>query len=406
MRHPWYEFFAGGGMARLGLGERNWECVFANDICEKKAASYRAAFGPSRELKVADVAALSTRDLPGSASLAWASFPCQDLSLAGNGAGLKGVRSGTFTPFWDLIAQLRVEGRAPRVVTLENVTGAITSHSGKDFETILDRMIGTEYRVGALVIDAAHFLPQSRPRLFIVGVSREIPIPVRLQSTEPIAQWHPSTLRKAIDRLRPDAQRDYVWWRLPRPTSPIASLSDLLQANPEGVKWHSQDETKRLLGMMSPLNSKKIQAASHTEKRQFGTVYKRIRPDENGQKVQRAEVRFDGVAGCLRTPVGGSSRQIVLEVKGRRIRSRLLAPREAARLMGVHDGYPLPTKYNEAYHLFGDGVAVPVAARLSKHLLRPLASSENSDLGEVRPRRNYFVGRQPPLNLIELSLGK
>ena len=267
-------------------------------------------------------------------------------------------------------------------------------------------MIQTDYRVGALVIDAAHFLPQSRPRLFIVGVRREIPIPLRLQSSEPTAQWHPLTLQKAVDRLRPAMKRECVWWRLPKPTSPKASLSDLLQANPEGVNWHSQDETNRLLSMMSPLNRKKIEAASHAGQRQFGTIYKRIRPNEHGQKIQRAEVRFDGIAGCLRTPVGGSSRQIVLEVKGRRIRSRLLAPREAARLMGVHDAYPLPTKYNEAYHLFGDGVAVPVAEWLSRHLLRPLVSIENAEPYEVRSKRNYFAGRQPTLSLIGLSLGK
>jgi len=49
-----YEFFAGGGMARLGLGS-DWRCAFANEWCEKKATSYRAYFGGD-ELKVEDVA--------------------------------------------------------------------------------------------------------------------------------------------------------------------------------------------------------------------------------------------------------------------------------------------------------------------------------------------------------------
>ncbi|MDQ6700028.1 MAG: DNA cytosine methyltransferase, partial [Acidobacteriota bacterium] len=75
----WYEFFAGGGMGRLGLGE-HWRCVFANEWSEKKAAAYRARFGACDELKIKDVAQLSTADLPGQADLAWASFPCQDLS--------------------------------------------------------------------------------------------------------------------------------------------------------------------------------------------------------------------------------------------------------------------------------------------------------------------------------------
>ena len=90
--------------------------------------------------------------------------------------------------------------------------------------------------------------------------------------------------------------------------------------------------------------------------------------------MQRAEIRFDQVSGCLRTPVGGSSRQLIVVVDGPSVRSRLLSPREAARLMGVPDAYPLPKSYNDAYHVFGDGVAVPVVSWLSENLLAPLAT--------------------------------
>jgi len=95
-----FEFFAGGGMARAGLGN-GWSCLFANDFDPKKGAAYAANWGP-HELVIRDVATLSTRELPRRADLAWASFPCQDLSLAGSGAGLKGQRSGAFWPFWPL----------------------------------------------------------------------------------------------------------------------------------------------------------------------------------------------------------------------------------------------------------------------------------------------------------------
>jgi DNA (cytosine-5)-methyltransferase 1 len=64
----------------------------------------------------------------------------------------------------------------------------------------------------------------------------------------------------------------------------------------------------------------------------IGTVYRRTRLDENGIKRQRAEVRFDDVAGCLRTPAAGSLRQITQVVEGKIMRSRPLSPREAARL--------------------------------------------------------------------------
>ena len=104
-----------------------------------------------------------------------------------------------------------------------------------------------------------------------------------------------------------------------------------------------------------------------------GTVYKRTRVDEVGRKVQRAEIRFDDIAGCLRTPAGGSSRQVIVVVDGDRVRSRLISPRETARLMGLRDDYELPTNYNEAYHLTGDGVAVPVVGTFSTPHFRAIA---------------------------------
>jgi DNA (cytosine-5)-methyltransferase 1 len=71
-----YEFFAGGGLARLGL-EPQFRCAFANDNDPLKAAAYRKRFGDG-ELRLGDVWRLESADLPGRAALAWASFPCQE----------------------------------------------------------------------------------------------------------------------------------------------------------------------------------------------------------------------------------------------------------------------------------------------------------------------------------------
>jgi DNA (cytosine-5)-methyltransferase 1 len=95
-------------------------------------------------------------------------------------------------------------------------------------------------------------------------------------------------------------------------------------------------------------------------------------------KMQRAEVRFDEIAGCLRTPAGGSSRQIILVVDGSKVRSRLLSGREAARLMGLDDDYKLPARYNDAYHVAGDGVVVPVVSHLASALVEPILDFDNS----------------------------
>ena len=126
---------------------------------------------------------------------------------------------------------------------------------------------------------------------------------------------------------------------------------------------------------MSPRQIAQVDVRRRAGGRHVGALFRRIRT-ENGVKVQRAEVRFDGLAGCLRTPAGGSSRQTLLIVEDGTVRSRLIAPREAARLMGLPDDYPLPTSQTAALHLLGDGVASPVVRWLSEHLLAPLAGVE------------------------------
>jgi len=151
-----------------------------------------------------------------------------------------------------------------------------------------------------------------------------------------------------------------------------ADLSDLIEEDPKDVSWHTPAETRKLLDMMSPINLDKVNAAKRKGHRVFGTVYKRTRHDGSGRKAQRAEARLDGVAGCLRTPAGGSSRQLLLMVEGRKVRSRLVSSRETARLMGIPDEYVLPGNYNEAYHLTGDGVVVPVVRFLADAIIEPV----------------------------------
>jgi DNA (cytosine-5)-methyltransferase 1 len=366
-----YEFFAGGGMARAGLGP-DWTCLFANDFDPKKGLAYRANWGSGDELLVGDVRQVRSAQLPGHAHLAWGSFPCQDLSLAGAGAGLRGARSGTFYPFWDLICDLHAGGRAPQIVAIENVCGTLTSHRGRDFEAICSAFAGAGYRFGPLVVNAEHFVPQSRPRLFVVGVRRDVGFGGQLTAAGPCDPYHPPALRRAVGALTDTTRANLVWWRLPRPPPRKHAFSDLIEANPKSVCWHNQAETKALLDLMSPVNLAKVEAAKRAGRRVVGGVYRRTRADALGRKAQRAEVRFDDVSGCLRTPAGGSSRQVIMVVEGYRVRTRLISARETARLMGLSDDYLLPENYNDAYHLTGDGVVASVVRHLAAHLFEPI----------------------------------
>ena len=369
MARAFYEFFAGGGMARAGLGA-GWRCLFANDCDRAKAAAYRRNWGAD-ELVCADVRTLSTADLPGRADLAWASFPCQDLSQAGRGAGLAGARSGAFWPFWESIAALARARRAPAAVVLENVRGAVTSHGGKDFAAICEALRQGGYRFGALIVDAVMFVPQSRPRLFVVALRADIRLPRELAGAGPRGVFHTAAIRRAYFSLPGASRGNWVWWRLAPPPPRNMGLADLMEDEPRRAAWHAPEETDRLLAMMSAVNAAKVRAAARRGGRAIGAVYKRTRRDKAGRKAQRAEVRFDDIAGCLRTPGGGSSRQTLLVVENGTVRSRLMSAREAARLMGLPDEYALPDNYNEAYRLAGDGVVVPVVRHLARGLLEP-----------------------------------
>ena len=357
-------------MARLGLGP-GWSCLFANDFDHKKNRVYERNWGVG-VLKAGDVRHVNASDLPDKGDLVWASFPCQDLSLAGGGAGLKGDRSGTFWPFWDVMKALIYDGRSPKLIVLENVCGTLTSHGGTDFATICEALERGGYRFGAVVIDAALFVPQSRPRLFIVAVRNDLDLPCAIVDLDPSLIWHTRTLRRAYGKLPATAKEKWIWWAMPAPPLRNTRFGDLIEGDPASVRWHSWEETQQLLSMMSDINRAKVKEAKGAGRRMVGAIYKRTRRNEDGVKVQRAEIRFDDVAGCLRTPAGGSSRQLIMVVDGTSVKSRLISSRETARLMGIPDEYDLPDNYNEAYHLTGDGVVVPVVRYLAAHVFEPI----------------------------------
>ncbi len=382
-------------MVRAGLGPE-WECLFANDFDEKKREIYRRNW--KHEPNGKDIALVTLADLPREihadgqlgqlprrADFAWASFPCQDLSQAGKQLGLNGHRSGCFYPFWDLLNELIAIDRGPRIIAVENVSGTLTANDQEDVAIIADTFAAANYRFGFVIIDAVDFVPQSRPRFFAIGVSPEVEIPHNLLSPMPNTHWHPPGLVEAVKKFSRRARRNWVWWNLPLPPPRENVLADLIQDRPTGVKWHTQAETRNLLRMMSDRNRMKVDsavAAARTERaKKIGAIYRRTRSEKKtdprtkrvtSKKHQRAEVRFDEVAGCLRTPGGGSSRQTIMVVSPRRIRSRLLSPREAARLMGLPENFKLPANYNAAYHFAGDGVVVPVVSFIRDTLLNPL----------------------------------
>lgn len=358
------DFFAGSGLVTYGLAPQ-FQTIWANDNCARKRDTYIANHGAAhfRKDSICDI---SGSELP-AADLAWASFPCQDLSLAGNLGGMThGTRSGLFWQWIRVLTEMQEHGNKPSVLVAENVVGFLVADGGAHFGDAYRALRSLGYQVGAVVIDAGAFLPQSRQRAFIIAADPAIPMTGLVQRA-PSEHFHPKSLIRAAFLID---DPNWVWWSLPVPKKRRPDFSELCERK---APCDSPTKTDALCSMLSPLNRKKLETALRANSFFAGTAYRRTRPDTAGGRVQRLEIRFDGTAGCLRTPRGGSSRQTVILADHGTVHSRLMTVRECARLMGAPDSYLLPGSYNDGYSAMGDAVAVPVTRWLSRHLLTPLA---------------------------------
>jgi DNA (cytosine-5)-methyltransferase 1 len=356
------EFFAGIGLMRMGLERAGWRVVWANDIDEDKMKMYRGHFtDDDAHFHLGDVHTINPDDIP-VVALATASFPCNDLSLAGARRGLAGQNSGAF---WGFVNAIKGMGNhRPPLVMLENVPGFLTSHNGNDFSDACLALNQLGYAVDAFIIDAALFVPQSRRRLFLIGKHEKRTV-VRVTETPTFyeSQCRPLALAEFI-LLHPE-----IWWslgNLPTIADTKRGIVEILEDLPENSAcWWSKQRAEYLLNQMSEKHKAIADRMIAGEKMTYGTVFRRVR---YGRSM--AELRTDGIAGCLRTPRGGSGRQILFAAGKGQYAVRLLTPKECARLMGADD-FRIMVPLNQALFGFGDAVCVPVIHWIADNYLTP-----------------------------------
>ncbi len=353
------EYFAGIGLMREGLEKSGWTVVFANDIDPAKQKIYENHFVDiNKHFVLDDIHNLTLDQIPPT-SLATASFPCTDLSLAGRRAGLRGENSSAF---WGFVRILRDMGfEKPPLILLENVAGFLTSRGGKDFEDALLALNNLGYAVDAFVVDASHFVPQSRVRLFIVGKQHfSILNTIHLKMPE-------STIRpaKLIDFIY---NHPSIAWNINQDLPDLPKLEmalvDIIEEIPANSPlWFSTERVEYLLNQTFERHLAKVIEQQARDCYDYYTAFRRIR---DGKSM--AEIRFDGIAGCLRTPKGGSAKQILLQVGKGEINIRLLTPSECAKLMGANNFFISGTT-NESLFGFGDAVCVPVVSWIADNYL-------------------------------------
>jgi DNA (cytosine-5)-methyltransferase 1 len=368
------EFFAGIGLVRLGLENQGWKVVFANDIDPKKYEMYSHHFpNADLEYRLDDIRCLNADDIP-TVTLATASFPCNDLSLAGRYQGLAGEHSSTIWKFLDLLREMGT--RKPPLVLLENVVSFISSHHGQDFQNVLSALNELGYMCDALIIDAVRFVPQSRPRLFVIASQ------LSTQASLPITELQPSDVRPVRLVSFIQSHPEIHWQLLKTPALPNLAfkLPAVLEDIPSDSElWWSQERAVYLLNQMSERHRHIADLMIAGDTYSYGTVFRRVR---YGRSM--GELRVDGIAGCLRTPRGGSGRQILFKAGQGAYFVRLLTPRECARLQGVPDNFPIRVPLNQALFGFGDAVCVSAIEWIAQNYLNRLL--ENVDYPTSSPK--------------------
>ncbi len=360
------EFFSGIGLMRIGLELQGWHLRFANDIDPQKCQIYREHFNDADEhLVEGDIHKLDVTNIP-RVTLATASFPCNDLSLAGARKGLIGEHSSAFWGFVEILEKMN--DRKPPLVLLENVTGFLTSHGGADFTDALLALNKLGYCVDAIILDASRFVPQSRQRLFVIGIDKRF---LDVESVHEQLHFFESDVRpKALANFI--LKHNEIDWNnraLPPQPHRTISLIDILEDIPhDSPLWWNRERTDYLFNQMSPRHKEMANKMINNSEFSYGTVFRRVR---NGKSM--AELRTDGVAGCLRTPRGGSGRQILFKAGKGRYYARLLTPRECARLMGV-ENFTINVPQNQALFGFGDAVCVPVIEWIAENYLNPVVN--------------------------------
>lgn len=357
------DFFAGIGLVRCALERQGWSDIYSLDYSEMKSAIHLHHFGPSN-YNVQDINSIKADDVP-FVTLAHASFPCTDTSVAGGRKGLLGLESGAFWEFERLLSQMK--DRRPPIILLENVEGFLTSNGGQDIHNALTALSDLGYGLDIFLIDASHFVPQSRVRTFIVG-SLHTPPQSILEQTFILSsptRARPAKITRLIQQLK------NVRWALsdvpdlPERNIQLADIIDTTET------WWPPHRTDYMLGQMHETHKTRIDKLMAQDAWSYGTVFRRMRI-RDGISQSTAEIRTDGIAGCLRTPKGGSARQIVFRAGFEKFDARLLNARECARLMGADD-YKLKESLplNDALFGFGDAVCVPAVEWVLENAINP-----------------------------------
>jgi DNA (cytosine-5)-methyltransferase 1 len=330
-RFNFIDLFAGIGGLRKGFDAIGGHCVFTSEWNKFAQQTYAANFRDNHPLN-GDITKVDAADVPDHDVLL-AGFPCQPFSLAGvskkNSLGrLHGFADETQgTLFFDVARILKQ--KRPAAFLLENVKNLTSHDKGRTFQVIL-RTLTEElgYKIWYKVIDAAHFVPQHRERIVIVGFREDVPF-----------SWDDLNLpKKGSVRLK----------SVLHPGDGSEAAEGAYTLGPDAVVNGKYTLTDKLWQYLQGYADKHRAAGNGFG---FGLVSR------------------DDIARTLSARYYKDGSEILIS-QGKGSNPRRLTPRECARLMGYPDDFRIPVSDTQAYKQFGNSVAVPVFEEVAR-IMKP-----------------------------------
>lgn len=325
------DLFAGIGGLRRAMETAGGRCVFTSEWDRFAQQTYLANFPDNRPI-AGDIREVDAGDIPDHDVLV-AGFPCQPFSIAGvskkNALGrLHGFQDETQgTLFFDVLRILK--DRRPAAFLLENVKNLKSHDKGRTFD-VIQRKLTSElgYTLHTMIIDAAHFVPQHRERIVMVGFREHT---------------------------------GFSWDDLRLPVRGHRRMKDILhpEDGSEAPEGHFTVGSKAKVNDKYTLSDKlwnylQGYAAKHKAK---------------GNGFGFGLVEGDSIARTLSARYYKDGSEILVS-RGAMKNPRRLTPRECARLMGYSEDFRIPVSDTQAYKQFGNSVAVPVFAEVAQ-LMQP-----------------------------------
>lgn len=381
------EFFAGVGGVSFGLN--HFKTIWANDFCLMKAQTF-ALNHRGVEFICDDITNISSTDVP-STTLVSATYPCTNTSCAGDRTGLLGVKSGVVYRWLDLM-KCKGGAAAYPFAILENPTGIIARNQGNDLRDLVLQLNKLGYAVNLMVVDAKHFVPQSRPRIFIncidsALISTNITPIVSISDLPSCKSLLTNPLRKWIARNLDLDLISVACNSLPTRTLQLESVIDLHDPNTENwADAHFKEELINLLVGKQLINFHKL---VNSPFKSVSTVSRRGRTRPDGSSFNATEINMTGVAPAQRPYKGGSSRCWILIAGQGSSAFKVVTPRESARLMGFNDSFQLPTSNKEAYQCTGDSVVPEAVCWVEKNVFKPLLTLTQNESKNISVNEQF-----------------